>query len=1031
LDFRKSFLFRPGTLGAVTFILVMGITVYVAVKQRQLAFKEDREKLVVEMEHTKDHFRDVLYSDITVANSMSVIYREYGFKNNFDSIAKALISKSEYAQIIQLTVDGVITNVYPVAGYENTIGLNVSSDSIRQKEYQRAQQKKKIFFAGPRELRGGGTGILGKVPVILGDTMNALVVVLTRLDLIQRSMNRPGSDHSKYTYELIKKTPGTDTSRYYLSKTFSSALSPNVTVEIPEGDWTLSVSYADGYAPPPLPLLTLITGFGIALLGAVMVFRISNQNFILEKVVTEKTHDLGERIKELGTIYNVTTLLQEENSETGELMQKIANMLPSGWQYPESCVAQIKFDGQVYSSKDYVASIQKQRATFRTIDDKHGYLEVAYTSDKPKADEGPFLKEERALLNTLADHVLAYLNKRHEQESKARSQAQFRAGFEYAAIGMALVSLNNRWITVNHALCDMIGYTEDELIGTVVSDITHPDDREGDILSVQRALSGEIDYYRKEKRYVHKNGAAVWIRLNVALVRDKGEPLYFVGQIENITEKLEADLKFRDLVEKSMVGVYIIQNNKFAYVNPMIIVQSGYSETELLNMKIEEFVHAGDAEKVTENIKARITGEVKGIRYEIRAHRKSGEMIWVEMFGNNTIYQGKPAIIGTMVDITEKKRTFNELEKSEANLRSLFEATRISYMLLNDKLEIMTVNQYFSEAYKNQTGYSLTVGAYFPDQTIPSKREAIYLHCRNVIETGETVFSEPSYLNEDGSMNYFESTYTPVISNKEIIGLCYTGVDVTARKKAELERQNLLAERLNIIEDLTKRNHDLEQFSYIVSHNVRGPVATILGLSSMAKNTTYQPEVRHTAVDGIHKSASTLDSVLMDLNDILALRKNKSQSYTEVDLYEVAQTAVQMTTRVSERIHPKFHFDFNAAPSFYAIKSYVQNIFYNMISNAVKYAKPNTDPELTMWSELTETHCVLHFRDNGIGIDLEKHSEYIFGLYKRFHFSAEGKGMGLYMVKTQVESLDGSVKVESKPGEGAHFILSFKIKPKS
>jgi PAS domain S-box-containing protein len=384
-----------------------------------------------------------------------------------------------------------------------------------------------------------------------------------------------------------------------------------------------------------------------------------------------------------------------------------------------------------------------------------------------------------------------------------------------------------------------------------------------------------------------------------------------------------------------------------------------------------------------------------------------------------------------MVDITEKKRTFNELEKSEANLRSLFEATRISYMLLNDKLEIMTVNQYFSEAYKNQTGYSLTVGAYFPDQTIPSKREAIYLHCRNVIETGETVFSEPSYLNEDGSMNYFESTYTPVISNKEIIGLCYTGVDVTARKKAELERQNLLAERLNIIEDLTKRNHDLEQFSYIVSHNVRGPVATILGLSSMAKNTTYQPEVRHTAVDGIHKSASTLDSVLMDLNDILALRKNKSQSYTEVDLYEVAQTAVQMTTRVSERIHPKFHFDFNAAPSFYAIKSYVQNIFYNMISNAVKYAKPNTDPELTMWSELTETHCVLHFRDNGIGIDLEKHSEYIFGLYKRFHFSAEGKGMGLYMVKTQVESLDGSVKVESKPGEGAHFILSFKIKPKS
>jgi PAS domain S-box-containing protein len=1020
----------PGSLGLLTVIFVIGITVYVALEQQKLAFKEDREKLVVEAAHAKDHFRDILYSDITVANSMAVIYREYGFKNNFDSVAQALLSKSEYAQVVQLTINGIISNVYPIAGYEATIGLDLRKDSLRGPEYERAVQKREIFFAGPRPLRGGGTGILGKVPVVIGDSANALIVVLTKIELIQKSMMGSDTSYKNFSYELIKKTPGTDSSHYYISTALPSLRSPSVTSDIPEGDWILSVSYADGYTPPPIPISILLAGIAVALIAFIMVFRISSQNTLLAKTVNEKTHDLRERIKELSTIYRVNTMLQDEHIEIGLLLQNLVDIIPSGWQHSESCAAKISFDGVELNSSRYVnGSAISFRAPFKTIEQKEGYIEVIYTDNHTDHPGEPFLQEERDLLNTLAEQLKTYLDKRYTKEQNQRTEAKFRAGFEHAAIGMALVSLTNRWVSVNHALCEMIGYKAEELIGRTVSDITYPEDREADALNVLRALSGEIDYYRKEKRYVHKNGSIVWIKLNVALIRDEGEPLYFVGQIENISEKLESEMKFRNLVEKSMVGVYIIQNGRFAYINPRIIEQSGYSETELANMRVEQFVHPEDVARVTENIRSRISGEIQGIRYDVRAFAKDGSMMWLEMFGNTTLYHGKPAIIGTMVNITDKKNAFNELVKSEANLKTIFDTSKIAYMLLDDQLNILTVNQYFQDSYFVQTGMRLEIGGNFVDTVLPARRKIIAEMCSTALTTGKIISAETSYPNKDGSTNYFEFSYSPVITDGKVIGLCYTGLEVTSRKRSELERQKLLEERLDIIEDLTKRNRDLEQFSYIVSHNVRGPVATILGLSSMAKNPDFDPQVQQTAIDGIIKSTSNLDSVLLDLNEILSLRKNNQEKRTDVRLDEVAQTAVEMTTAIAERFKPIITFDFSAAPFVYGIKSYLQNIFYNMISNAIKYAKPNTEPELKVWSELTDTHVILYFKDRGSGIDLEKYGEYIFGLYKRFQLAGNGKGMGLFMVKTQVEALEGTISVNSTPGEGAEFILTFKRKP--
>jgi PAS domain S-box-containing protein len=124
------------------------------------------------------------------------------------------------------------------------------------------------------------------------------------------------------------------------------------------------------------------------------------------------------------------------------------------------------------------------------------------------------------------------------------SDSLFQNAFEFAAIGMALVSPEGKWLRVNRAICEITGYSETELLKRTFQDITHPDDLEADLENVRKMLAGEVKTYQMEKRYLHKNGSVVWILLSVSLVWTKsGEPLFFVGQIQDITRQKASEEK--------------------------------------------------------------------------------------------------------------------------------------------------------------------------------------------------------------------------------------------------------------------------------------------------------------------------------------------------------------------------------------------------------------------------------------------------------------------------------------------------------
>lgn len=387
------------------------------------------------------------------------------------------------------------------------------------------------------------------------------------------------------------------------------------------------------------------------------------------KEIVRTKHVLNERVKELSAIYNVYRVLHDEILNKGEVLSHVVPLLPPGWQYPEICSACITFEGGQHMTEGFKKSRWCQRADFRLADGRSGVIEVVYSKEMPIEDEGPFLKEERSLINTIASTIEVFFNRAAQRRELEASEARFRTAFEASAIGMALVSFKGEWIMVNSAFCKMVGYTMEELLQLGFQNLTPPEDLLTDVEALMEMREGKRDLYRVEKKYLHKNGSTVWVNLNVALLRDKkGVPLYNVAQIENITERIESQMKFRDLVEKSVVGVYILQDGVFVYVNPWVVKEFGYKEEELIGHSVFEFIVEEDQQRAKEDIEVRLDMHLDKVQSEVRARRKDGTIAWLEFYGSKTQFRGADSVIGTIVDITERKHLEDERRQIIADL---------------------------------------------------------------------------------------------------------------------------------------------------------------------------------------------------------------------------------------------------------------------------------------------------------------------------------------------------------------------------
>lgn len=242
--------------------------------------------------------------------------------------------------------------------------------------------------------------------------------------------------------------------------------------------------------------------------------------------------------------------------------------------------------------------------------------------------------------------------------------------------------------------------------------------------------------------------------------------------------------------------------------------------------------------------------------------------------------------------------------------------------------------------------------------------------------------------------------------------------------------EDLVENRTNELEiavdNLLKQNQDLQQFSYIISHNLRSPVARILGLVNILDKQAIQNTPNESIINHIVSTVDNLDTVIKDLTQILAIRNNLDKTKEMISLEEVINIVKNHLEDDIKRTNATFDVNFLEVPEILSIKSYVQSILYNLISNAIKYHSYERSPYISIKTNFVSKYVCLSVQDNGIGMDLKNMDIYkIFGLYQRMNTIVEGKGLGLYLVKTQIESLGGKIEVESKLGEGSTFNVYF------
>ncbi|MBU4119724.1 MAG: PAS domain S-box protein, partial [Proteobacteria bacterium] len=324
------------------------------------------------------------------------------------------------------------------------------------------------------------------------------------------------------------------------------------------------------------------------------------------------------------------------------------------------------------------------------------------------------------LIYPLATTMLGMLMvNRLQRESNAKKlqkgEERMRLFFERQIVGMAITSPKKGWVQVNNKLCRMLGYTPEELTTLTWAELTHPDDLHADLSQFEQLLSGGIDEYSMEKRFLRKNGDVIWAELSVGCVRlADGTVDYVLALLVDITNRKNTEEVLKTNEERLRLALMAANQGLYdlnvqtgeAQVNPEYATMLGYDPTQFqeTNAKWLERLHPDDRETVAAAYRDYVSGKAPEYRVEFRQRTKTGDWKWILSLGKMVEYDaaGCPLrMLGTHTDITERKQADAELRESEARFRIFFENAPAAYQSLNAEGCILEVNK----AWLEMTGY--------------------------------------------------------------------------------------------------------------------------------------------------------------------------------------------------------------------------------------------------------------------------------------------------------------------------------------
>ena len=239
-------------------------------------------------------------------------------------------------------------------------------------------------------------------------------------------------------------------------------------------------------------------------------------------------------------------------------------------------------------------------------------------------------------------------------------------------------------------------------------------------------------------------------------------------------------------------------------------------------------------------------------------------------------------------------------------------------------------------------------------------------------------------------------------------------------KKIKENLEETVAQRT---QELTSQNLQLEQFAFMTAHNLRGPVARLLGLTHLF-NSSPNPDLNKEIIAKVQSTAGEFDAVLKDISTILEVKRGIGAHFALVPLATSLDKVMRLLHHEIETIKPVINTDFKVK-EIYGIEPYLTSIFYNLISNSLKFKKDDEDLVISLQTHSTNHAVVFTYSDNGIGFDMKQAGEKVFQPFKRFHLHRDGKGLGLYLIKIQADTMEATTELMTAPNEGFKLRLTF------
>lgn len=314
--------------------------------------------------------------------------------------------------------------------------------------------------------------------------------------------------------------------------------------------------------------------------------------------------------------------------------------------------------------------------------------------------------------------------------------------------------------------------------------------------------------------------------------------------------------------------------------------------------------------------------------------------------------------------------------------------------------------------YTNEELFSRPINdfVYADDKQITSKSRESLTHSIPLLNF------ENRYVTKSGEIVWLSWTSMPVDADKLVFAIAK---NITHKKKLE-------EDRIAFIANLTNVNSDLKQLNYTTSHDLRSPVSNLLSVFSLLDVSKIQDEETLEFIDMLKQATESLKETLNNYLDVLSEKDSLSVYVETLDLDECLNSVLHSLSALVKNSLAIIHVDFSAVKTIRFNKVYLESIFLNLLTNSIKYAHPYSAPSISIHTQKVNGVDQLIFADKGLGFDMDKVKDKVFGFNQRFHENADSKGIGLYLVYNHITSLGGHIVIDSKPNEGTTFTISFK-----